>query len=151
MPPGPSMSAPQVRLSGSRASAIFRSSSSRPKKGWSEGRLCGMEMRGVEAVLGTGWVRARGAGIVERVTDEPAQLLDGSKLFAHAAVGGLGLERRELVLCVTVSFDISGCARVILVRGEDEDLTERTSGLALDGAVELHLSNGDRFSSGTQP
>jgi hypothetical protein len=44
MPPGPSMSAPQVRLSGSRASRICASSASRPKKGWRRGGLLGMEV-----------------------------------------------------------------------------------------------------------
>ena len=44
MPPGPSMSAPQVRLSGSRASRICASSASRPKKDWRRGRLLGMEV-----------------------------------------------------------------------------------------------------------
>ena len=45
MPPGPSMSAPQVRDSGSRASRIVFNSSSRPKKGCRRGRLFGMEVR----------------------------------------------------------------------------------------------------------
>ena len=42
MPPGPSMSAPQVRVFGESASAIFFNSSVRPKKEGNRGRLLGV-------------------------------------------------------------------------------------------------------------
>ena len=78
MPPGPSMSAPQVRDSGSRASRIVFSSSSRPKKGWRRGRLFGTEVQGpLVAVLGSGLVMLLGKPLVqgEAFEDEVGDLL----------------------------------------------------------------------------
>jgi hypothetical protein len=78
---------------------------------------------------------------VESVADKPAQLLHRPKLFTQPAIGGFGLESVELVLRVAVGFDVGSGEKVILVRGEDQDFTESTSGLALDGPVELHLGD----------
>src|SRR5262249_4741736 len=65
---------------------------------------------------------------------------------AHTAVAGLDLEHLQPLLCVAVGFDIGSGARVILVRGEDENLAERASILALYGPIELHLGDGDQLS-----
>ena len=68
------MSVPQPGSFGSRAAAIFFSSSSRPKKGWSEGRLWG-----ISVLRGGG-----GGGVLRRVVERQ---VNGARW--NAAKGGI--------------------------------------------------------------